>query len=145
MRAEPLVDALVPALGGEVEVELPQRRREGIRVVQDQGRALRVADFEPVLERQFGPFELALEQPGGMRADELDGLEALGPDADALGLGAERADDDAPVLRVRAEQAVRVGEPPLDELVDGTHSVVSSSRAIPATGMRTQSGRLSSS
>ena len=71
---------------------------------------------------------------------------------DALGVGAEGAQDDAVVVGVGAEQRVRVaevaGDEPLDVLGHGVlaHATGSSSRrAIPATGIATQSGRLSSS
>jgi hypothetical protein len=145
VRAQTLVDPLVPTLGCEVQVELAERRREGVRVLDDEGRALRVADLEPVAERQLGAVELAFEQARGVRSLELDGLGAFDAYLDAFRLGPEGANHDAAVLRVGAEQAVRVGEATLDELVDGAHASSSSRRWIPATGMRTQSGRLSSS
>ena len=88
-------------------------------------------------------------------------LDRLGPRAvggiedvgrDALGVGAERAQDDAAVIGVGAEQRVRVAEvardEPFDVLGQGAlaHATGSSSRrAMPATGIATQSGRLSSS
>jgi hypothetical protein len=124
VRAEELVDPLVAALGGEMEVELAEGRRECVRVVDDEGRALRVADLEPVAQRELGAVELALEQACGVRALELDRLLlALDADLDALRLGSERTDDDAAaVLRVRPEQAVRIRQPPLDELVDRAQS-----------------------
>jgi hypothetical protein len=146
VRAEALVDSLVPALGGEVEVELAERRRERVGIVDDEGRPLRVADLEPVAKRELGAVELALEQARRVRALELDRLLfALDANLDALRLGPEGADDDAAVLRMRPEQAVRIRQPSLDELIDGAQMPSSSSRWMPATGIRTQSGRLSSS
>jgi hypothetical protein len=74
MCAEALVDALVPPLRGEVEVELPEGGRERVRVVDDQRRPLRIAHLQAVAQRQLGAVELAFEQPGRVRALELDRL-----------------------------------------------------------------------
>ena len=81
-----------------------------------------------------------------MRLRRGDGLAAVGVHGHGVGARAERADDDAVAVRMGAEQAVRIAELAGDQLVGGAHAIgSSSSRAIPATGMRTQSGRLLSS
>ena len=128
-----------------MQVEVAQRGRERVGVVDHERGAFRVADLEPVAERELDALELALEETGRVRLHQLDRVRALDTHAHALGLRAERAHHDPAVLRVGPEQAVRVGQPALDELVDSAHASASSSLTIPATGMRTQSGRLSSS
>jgi hypothetical protein len=68
-------------------------------------------------------------------------LDAVGTDDDRLGPRAQRADDDAAVGRMRAEVPVRV----VALVGDGQTSTSARSRWMPATGIATQSGRLSSS
>jgi hypothetical protein len=137
VRAEPLVEMLVPALAGEVDVELAEGRRKGVRVADGEDVAVRVGDLQLVAERQVGVLEKALEEAGLGSLLELDGLAARGLDDDLRRVGPERTDDDAAVLRVRAERRVRVVQ--LDQMS------ASRMRTMPATGMPTQSGRLLSS
>ena len=128
------------ALHREVEVELAERRQERVRVADGERVPVRVLDLELVLERQPRLRQQRFPQARGVL--EL-GLDAGGLDAHRLRLGPERAHDDAAVLgRVGAEDAVGIGAE-----VDG-HSASAAwcmSRSIPATGIPTQSGRLSSS
>jgi hypothetical protein len=149
VRAELLVQLLVATLAGEVEVDLAQRRHERVRVAQREGPALLVADLELVAQRELRVGDRSLEDAARVAQPELDRRGALGP-GDHLGrVGAEGADHHAAVLRVSAEEAVRLGEVAVDDRLDvgvDAHGRGSSSRrAIPATGMRTQSGRLLSS
>jgi hypothetical protein len=148
--AQLLVELLVAAFAGQVQVELAQRRRERVRVVQRVARAVGVVDLELVAERQLRARDLALEQAGGVPAVELDPLVAVSTDDDALGRRPEGAHDHAAVGRVCPEEAVWVAQPQrqegVDVLLDGGHWTGSSSRrAMPATGMCTQFGRLLSS
>ena len=81
---------------------------------------------------------------------DLRELHARRLDDDGLGDRAQRADGDAAVGLVRAEDRMRVVVLARDEPVDvgcDAHVVtsVSSRRAMPATGIGTQSGRLLSS
>ncbi len=127
-----------------------QRRREAVRIVEGERVAPRIGDLELVGQRQGGVLDDALEQPGRMDERELD-PERL--DDDRLGHRAQRADDDAAAALgalVGAQQRVRVVVLARDEPVDvggDAHVVTSLSkrRAIPATGIGTQSGRLLSS
>ena len=83
-----------------------------------------------------------------MALGQLDRLAALRARDDLRRCRAEGAHDHAAVVRVRAEQAVRIGQVALDDGLDVAldgHSGSSSRRAMPATGMPTQSGRLLSS
>ncbi len=145
VRAEPLVQLLVAALHGEVEVELAERRQERVRIADGERVAVRVLDLELVLERQPRRGQQRLPEAGRVLQLGLDRccLVMGRLDAHSLRLGPERAHDDAAVLRfVGAENAVRVGSE-----LDG-HSASAAwcmSRSIPATGIPTQSGRLSSS
>src|SRR6185503_17759955 len=149
VRAELAVELLVPALAGEVEVDLAERRQERVRVAQRERAALLVGDLELVAQRQLRAGDRALEHAARMAQLELDGLAAVGARRDPARVRAVRADDDAAVVRVRPEQPVRLREVAMDDRLDvgvNTHgSGSSSNRAIPATGMRTQSGRLLSS
>ena len=82
---------------------------------------------------------------------ELDGLAALGQDADALGVRPERADDDAlAAVRVRAEEVVRVRVVAPDDHLDFVRDrhvsgLLEQAHDSPPPGTDTQSGRLASS
>jgi hypothetical protein len=146
--AELLVELLVAPLAGQVQVDLAQRRREGVGVVQRVALPRAVLDLELVAQRQRGAGHLALEQAGRMALGQLDRRAALRPRDHARRRRPERAHDHAAVLRVGAEQPVRVGQVAADDGLDvgfDAHSGSSSRRAMPATGMPTQSGRLLSS
>src|SRR4051794_41068744 len=153
VRAELLVELLVAPLAGEVEVDLADRRREGVGVAQAEAGAVGVVDLELVVEGQLDAGDEPLEEARVVDLLELHGLAAVvgGPDQDedALGVGPEGADDGAALGGVRPEQAVRVAEVARDDAPDvllDAHEIGSSSRrAMPATGMAAQSGRLSSS
>ena len=136
VRAEAAVDLLVAALAREVQVELADRRREAVGILDPVAAAL-VLDLELVLQRQLGALDHALEQPPRVGRRELRRPLAAHEHADALRRRAHGADDDAIVGQVGATEGVRIRahDPPF----------VSSRRTMPATGMATQSGRLFSS
>jgi hypothetical protein len=135
---------LVAPLAEEVLVEVRQRRREAVRVGRREGVAVREVDLELVVQRQLDPLQLALEHPAGVDAPQLD---ARRLHDHRLRARVQRAHDDAAADRMRAEQRMRVVMVARDEPVDLRHGVTSTSsrRAMPATGMATQSGRLLSS
>jgi hypothetical protein len=137
VRAQALVELLVPALPDEVRVELAERRGERIRVALRERVPVRVRDLELVAERQVGPFQDALEEPVA-RGQELDRRAVLRVDDDPRRFGTVRPDDDAPVPVMGAEVGVWVVQ-------RQAQSGVSSNLRIPATGIPTQSGRLLSS
>ena len=140
MGAEPLVQVLVPSLHREVEVELPERGQERVRVAERIRDPVRILDLELVLERELRFRQQRLPEPARILQLRLHPgrLHAHG-----LRLGAIGADDDAAVVRlVRAEDAVGIRSE-LDH--QALSAAVSMSLCIPAAGMRTQSGRLSSS
>ena len=144
VRAEPLVEVLVPALHGEVEVELAERGEERVRVADSEGVPVGVLDLELVLERQFGLREQRLPQSRRVLQLGFDRCRLVmgGLDAHRLRLGPVGTHDHAFLRLVRAEHTVRV-----DAQLEG-HSASAAccmSRSIPATGIPTQSGRLSSS
>ena len=82
MGAELLVELLVAALAGQVEVDLAQRGQEGVGVAQRVALAGRVLDLELVAQRQRRAGDLALEQPGRVALGQLDRLAALGARGD---------------------------------------------------------------
>ena len=139
VRAELLVELLVPPLEHEVQVELAQRRQERVRVAQRDRDAVRILDLELVLERQPRLGQQRLPEPGGVGQLRLDPgrLHAHG-----LSVGAKRAHDDPAVRLVRSQHGVRVGAEVEHHEAAGDWSI---SRRIPATGIPIQSGRLSSS
>src|SRR6185503_6326155 len=94
-----------------------------------------VGDLELIPQRQLGALQDALEH--AVAAVDALQLDVGGLDHDALGVGTEGADDDAVLRRVGAQVGVRISQ------IHPNGS--SSSRWMPATGMRTQSGRLLSS
>ena len=57
VRAEPVVELLVAALADQVQVELAERRRERVRVVDRERAGVAVVDLEPVAQRQLGVLE----------------------------------------------------------------------------------------
>ena len=147
VRAQRLVQLLVTTLPRKMQVELADRGLEAIRVLDRIGLAARVVDLQLVLQGQLAALDLALEQARRMRLLELD-LRASGMHDNALGRRPERAHDNAAVaVGMRAEERVRLGVVAGDQALDvGAHaSAISSSRAIAATGICTQSGRLFSS
>ncbi len=107
--AEPLPEALVPALADEVQVEIAERRRERVRVAHDDCLAVRAANLELVAKGQLGALDDPFEEAGlRLRRRELDRLVALRARHHPDRVGAKRPDDDAAVLRVCAERGVRV-------------------------------------
>ncbi len=64
VRAEPLVEVLVPALHREVEVELAEGRQERVRVADGERVPVRILDLELVLERQPRLRQQRLPQAG---------------------------------------------------------------------------------
>jgi hypothetical protein len=149
--AEPLVEALVAALLGEVEVELAERRREGVRVVHREAVAVRVGDVELVGERQAGVGDRDLEDAravGRLEAERA-AFGSVDTRVDGLGIRAPDADPDAAAGRVGTEHVVGVAvlsRAQQVELVAHAHAGGSSSmRAIAVTGTISQSGRLLSS
>ena len=103
-----VVELLVAALRGEVEVELAEGRQERVRVVELDDGAAGVGHLEPVAERQLRLADRALEEAGRMETLELHRLAVLGEDAHRLRRRPERAHDDLAAVRVGAEEVVRV-------------------------------------
>jgi hypothetical protein len=144
VSAEPLVQALVPALAGQVEVELAERGRERIRVPQREDVAVGVVDLELVVERDLRAGHDALEDTARVHLLQRHVLVARvhlhGPRGRS-----QRAHHDAAVVLVGAQHRVRIAVLALDDpvQVEGSrdHSA-SRSRMMLATGMPTQSGRL---
>ena len=165
MAAEALVDLLVAALAGEVEVEVADGRREAIGVGCRHRDAVGVARLDLIGQRRRDAIQARDPQARGMHELAAVVHPARDVDDDVLGARPPRADSRATVaVGVRAEQRVRVGQlagdqrrgvslPGLGEALvlhrvahaSGSVDSGSSRRAIPATGILTQSGRLSSS
>jgi hypothetical protein len=125
MRAQLAVDVVVIALTEEMQVELGELWGEVIRVVLLEGRAVAIADAQPVRLQRSSARHLALEQAGLVDAAQRRGVRAaVGPLDDDLGrVGLEHAHDRArlgaaaPHL-VIAEQRARLGMTRLDERAD---------------------------
>ena len=140
MRPQPAVELLVAVLPGEVQVHVAQRGDERVGVADGERVAVGIGDLELVAQRQLDAVDLALEHAGRMGALERDHAATVDAQQHARRLGAPGADHDAAVARMGAEDG--------DDLLEGraAHATSDSSRRrIPATGMRTQSGRLLSS
>ena len=147
--AEALVELLVAALAHQVQVQLADRRQEGVRVGDGELPGRAVVDLELVLQRQLSVRDLGLEDAAGVDLGHGHALAAVGLDRDRLRRRAQRPDDDAALGRMGAQDGVGLRMLAADEglevvLGDGGHAA-SRRRAIPATGMGNQSGRLSSS
>ena len=142
MRAEPPVDLLVPSLADEMQVEVPYRREEGVRVADRVLLAAGVGDSEHVVERRLDtrdePFPHALADV--LELDPVARRQTIHPHR--LGLGPQHANGDAAVGRVGAEEAVGVREVERRARARHAGTSVSSRRRIPATGMSTHPGRL---
>ena len=137
------------ALAREIEVERAERRREGVRVALRDRETVRIVDLHAVGERQLRTRDRPLVHAGGMDALQPHRAGALRPHAHGLGARPERSHDHAAFREVRAENRVRVvvvahGDS-LDVRACGHGTPAPSSRSMPATGIPTQSGRLSSS
>jgi hypothetical protein len=146
VRAERLPERLVAALPEEVEVDVADRGQEAVGVAHGEGAVGAVVDLELVVERQRRVGDDALEEPGGVHPLERRGL-AAHDDVDGLRVGPERAHEHpAGIGGMGAEVPVGVGEAAVEQAGELVHESGSSSRrAMPATGMATQSGRLLSS
>src|SRR5207302_4674419 len=107
VRAEPLVELLVPALRRQVQVELAERRQERVRVLEREGVAARIRDLEAVAERQLRAADDTLEDPAAIDPLELGRLLAVAQDADRARVRAVDTDDHAVLVLVRAEEVVR--------------------------------------
>ena len=108
--AEPLVELLVAPLADQVQVELAERRQERVRVVDRELAGVAVVDLELVAQRQLGALDHALEHTGGvdLRASRRGSLPSIRTLTPTVWRRAERAHNDAAVLRVRSEHGVRV-------------------------------------
>jgi hypothetical protein len=107
-RAELLVQVLVPALRGQVDVELAERRQEGVRVGDLDAEAVGIRDREPVMGRQRLGRHLAGEHARGMHLLQLGVTTALEQDTNLRRVRPEGADDDGLPSWMRAEKVVRV-------------------------------------
>ena len=149
VRAEARVQLLVAAFADQVQVELAERRSERVRVLERERPGRPVVHRQLVAERKRRAGERRLEYARGMDLLHDDGLAPRGLDRHRLRRGAKRPHHDPIVGRVRSEDRVRLRVLAAREgvelgLGDRAHSD-SSSRSIPATGIGSQSGRLSSS
>ena len=146
MRAEPLPQALVPAFGGEVAVQLSERRREAVRVAQGEDGAARVPHLDQVAEQVVPVVEPRLEDAAAP-VDRGDAPAEVRQHGHLLRVGSERAHDDPVAVGMHPEDGMRVGVREIqqapDLLVDlgerrgAPH--LASSRSV--AGMLTQSGR----
>jgi hypothetical protein len=135
-----------------MQIELAEGGQKRVGVGDPEGAARTVVDLELVAQGQFAR-QFALEDPRGVDLGQLHRLALGGVDGDRLGRGPQRADDHPAVLgaRVGAENRVGLGVVAVREQVelcggDGRCGHESSSRrATPATGIGSQSGRLSRS
>ena len=66
MGAELVVELLVAALAGEVDVDVAQGGRERVRVLEREGVAVGIGDLELVGQRQLRPLDDGLEDPVGV-------------------------------------------------------------------------------
>jgi hypothetical protein len=118
VRAEPGVELLVAALAGQVQVELAERRQERVGIVDRERPRLAVVDLELVAQRQLAPVDHALEDAPGVHLLECYRLALLGQRGDGGRGRPKRAHDDAAVVRVRAEDGVRVRVLAADDAVE---------------------------
>ena len=111
MRPQPLVDLLVAPLPAEVQIDVPERGREGIGVAKRIHVAVRVAHLELVAQRQPGTVQKRLEEPRRMALLEHHRLRALRSREHLPRVRAEGTDHDAAVDGVRAQHVVRIRMP----------------------------------
>ena len=146
VRAHLRPQLLMAALAEQVLVEVRQRRREAVGILRRPRAAVRIVDLELVGHGQRSARQRSLEQPARMHPLELD---ARRLHDDRLRRRVQRPHDDTALGgSVRAQHGVRVVVIAGDEPVElGGHELTSSCRrrAMPATGIGTQSGRLLSS
>ena len=118
MRAEALVELFVSTLAEEVEVERPQRRREGVGVAHAKRVAVGVVHVELVGQRQRGTLGHAREQAVRVDAAQLDRGTPLRVHEDRLGVGPIRADAHPGARGVGAEDVMRIGVVARDQPLD---------------------------
>ena len=151
VRAEPLVELLVAALADQVQVELAERRQERVRVVDRErcrpGRSRPRAGSAAAarrLRRSPSKTPAGVDSARARPARRRRACAVI-----ARRRRAQRADRPRRRSAGGRRARVRVGvvaarRAPRGRVCDG-HSGSSSRRAMPATGIATQSGRLSSS
>ena len=141
MGPEPLPKPLVPALAEQVLVQLADGWQEPVGVV-DREAAGVVGDLQLVGGRDRRGPEGALEQAGRMDLVQLDPL-VTGHGRHPGGLGPEGADDHPVVLKMGAEQAVRLvvlaADQPLDLVL--RHGLAPRRRRMPPSGICSHGGR----
>src|SRR5450631_2404962 len=148
VRTEPVVQLLVAALADQVLIELADGGREGVLILDRELRIGAVVDLERVVLRQLHSRHPALEHAPGMDQLQLAVRAPVETDGDRARRRAQRAHDDAVSVGMGAEHGVRLRVLAANERVEFTSDhrhTESSSRLIPATGIGSQSGRLSSS
>src|SRR5205085_4819481 len=101
-----------------MEVELADRRRERIWVVDRERPGVAVVDLEAVAKRQLRPFRKSREHPSGVDLLELNGGALLNVRGDCTRRGTQRPDLDSAIDWVSAEDPVRIGVLPADQRVE---------------------------
>ncbi len=158
VRAELVVELLVPTLADQVLVELADRRQECVGIVDRELAGVAVVDLELVAQRQLGVLDDALEHAAGMDLLQLGARLAVDQHGHRAGGRAQRAHDHAAARTDarrarhagwdarggRARRALRSRRSSYGKCPSRVHAL-SSRRAMPATGIEIQSGRLSSS
>ena len=116
MGAEYVPEALVAALGDEVQVDLAERRQPAVGVVDDVD-ALAVAHREPVV--RWRPGNEPREQPRVVHLDERVALATGVHHVHFVGVRAQHPHDRAVRVRVRAEHRMGVVMGTAEQPVDG--------------------------
>jgi hypothetical protein len=159
MRAEAAAEIVVPALAEQMQVDVAEQQREGVRIL---AVAVDRAGVDTEHVGRVAGVDEALEQPGRMDALERAERVAARPveHRDALRIGLEAADQQPVRHFVRAEHGERVTVTRLHDRLDGggigrivVHAGAASARAArrpriacsPWTGMPSQLGRFAAS
>ena len=95
-----LVDLLVAAFADQVQVELAERRCKHVGILDLKAATRAVIDLQPVMQRQLGALEQALEHASGVDLRQRDPGALVGDHLDARGGGAEHAHDHAAAGRM---------------------------------------------
>ena len=116
LRTESLPELLVAALSDQVHVELAERRRKRVRIVEDERRPVAPGRLQPVVERRLAAWEVGGEEPRAVDLLHLDRSAALREHAHRGCPGTEGAHDEPAALRMDAENAVWIVELARDDL-----------------------------
>jgi hypothetical protein len=108
VRAEAAVDLLMLLFGPQIQIQLPDRGREAVGILDDESLARGIMHFQAISEDRSAPLDRQLEQAGFRPLRHRARRLAIDEQKDGGGIGPIGAHDDALAGGMRAQNRVGV-------------------------------------